>query len=240
VGLDGNSSRLDGTSRTEIPPLPAANPELSLAEREAVAARLVRTHPQWSDRAIADATGIAATTVSKIRIRFSDGKPGMRIGRDGRVRPLNGAAGRRLASRLLADHPGASLRSIAEAAGISPTTVKDVRERMRRGEDPVPLQVAFAEEKTRIPQYERRRAVADPAVTLRKLRRDPALRMSESGRELLRRLGAVQESDRAAIPAHCVPLVVELLLGLAESIEQAEPAIERTELRELAELEQRE
>jgi hypothetical protein len=223
VDLDAESPEHGAQAGEGIAPLPQIRPDLPLAEREAAAAQLVRTHPQWSDRAIADAAGIAATTVSKIRLRYSDGKPAVRIGRDGRVRPINGAAGRRLASRLLTDHPGASLRWIAEAAGISPTTVKDVRERMNRGEDPVPLQLAFAEQKTKIPPYERRRPATDPALVLRKLRLDPALRLSDSGRRLLRGLAAIQDWDHATIPAHCVPVIVELLLGLADSLEQREP-----------------
>jgi hypothetical protein len=39
------------------------------AEREAAAARVVRSHASWSDRAIAHAVGLSATTVAAIRQR---------------------------------------------------------------------------------------------------------------------------------------------------------------------------
>ncbi|MDW5328858.1 ParB/RepB/Spo0J family partition protein [Plantactinospora sp. KLBMP9567] len=42
---------------------------LSLPDREAAAARIVASHPHWSDRAIAAATGLAARTVAGIRSR---------------------------------------------------------------------------------------------------------------------------------------------------------------------------
>jgi ParB-like chromosome segregation protein Spo0J len=209
---------------------------LSLADREAAAARIIRSHPQWSDRAIAEATGIAATTVARIRIRAADSgsQPSVRIGRDGRVRPINSAAGRRLASRLITDHPGASLREIAEAAGISPATVKDVRERVRRGDDPVPHRQALAERRGEVAWNGDEAAAApgsrppagpllDPASVLQKLRRDPSLRLTENGRQLLRRLSACApdttewEGHEAQIPVHCVPLVSELALGYAEA-----------------------
>ncbi len=35
---------------------------LALADREAAATRIIKSHPQWSDRAIAEAAGLAAQT----------------------------------------------------------------------------------------------------------------------------------------------------------------------------------
>src|SRR2546423_5542310 len=113
---------------------------LSLADREAAAGRIVKSNPQWSDRAIAGVTGLSAKTVGVIRRGACADLPQLhsRIGRDGRVRPLNGADGRRRASEVFARRPDASLREVAGEAGISPGTARDVRERMRRGEDPIP------------------------------------------------------------------------------------------------------
>jgi DNA-binding CsgD family transcriptional regulator len=114
---------------------------LTLADREAAATRILASHPQHSDRSIAQISGLAASTVREIRRRTASGTEGVgtvRVGRDGRVRPLNSAEARRLASDAIAERPHASLREIARAAGLSPSTVRDVRERMRRGEDPVP------------------------------------------------------------------------------------------------------
>ena len=113
---------------------------LCRADREAAAARLLTRDPRRSDRWIASIAGLSAGTVAAIRRRSGrGGEPdAARIGQDGRVRPLNSAAGRQLARDAILQNPGASLREIATAAGISPTTVRDVRERLRRGEDPVP------------------------------------------------------------------------------------------------------
>jgi N-acetyl-1-D-myo-inositol-2-amino-2-deoxy-alpha-D-glucopyranoside deacetylase len=93
------------------------------------------SHPHMSDRAIGHSVGLAA-----IRKGSSEEIPqsNARVGRDGRIRPLDSGADRRRAAELLAQHPDASLRDVARAAGISPATVLDVRKRLERGESPVP------------------------------------------------------------------------------------------------------
>jgi hypothetical protein len=110
---------------------------LTLADREAATARIIVSHPQCSDRWIATVTGLAAGTVGAIRRRDDNGQVTARIGRDGRVRPVDSHRGRRIACDEIRRNPEASLREIARVAGISPATVRDVRERMRRGDDPV-------------------------------------------------------------------------------------------------------
>ncbi|MDT3396833.1 streptomycin biosynthesis protein [Streptomyces sp. B1866] len=123
---------------------------LSLADRTAAAERIIRSHPYWSDRAIASATGLTAKTVAAVRRRSSGKVPqsNVRVGRDGRLRPLNVADGRRRAGELLVRHPDAPLRQIAKSAGVSLGTVADVRQRLRRGEDPVPAKQRAAELRT--------------------------------------------------------------------------------------------
>ncbi|MEU5839989.1 winged helix-turn-helix transcriptional regulator [Streptomyces diacarni] len=114
---------------------------LTLSDRTAAAARIVTIRPEWSDRAVAAATGLAAKTVAAVRRRSATAdipQSLTRIGRDGRVRPLSSAEGRRIAGALIRENPDASLREIAKAAGISPGTVLDVRRRLQRKEDPVP------------------------------------------------------------------------------------------------------
>jgi len=115
---------------------------LSLTDRTRAAARILASHAQWSDRAIAGITGLAPGTVANLRRRTADQDPTKpattaRIGRDGRVRPLDGAAGRRRAAEVIEEFPEASLREIAARAGISVGTARDVRERIHRGEDAV-------------------------------------------------------------------------------------------------------
>src|SRR5947207_233724 len=70
---------------------------LSLAERQAAAGRILRSHPLQSDRSIGATTGLAAKTVAAIRRRISDAPASARIGRDGRGRPLSTAGGPRIA-----------------------------------------------------------------------------------------------------------------------------------------------
>jgi hypothetical protein len=113
---------------------------LSQADRRAAAERIIASHPHMSDRGIGHSAGLAAKTVAAIRKRSSEGLPqsNARVGRDGRVRPLDSGIGRRRAAEVLADQPNASLRDVARLAGISPATVLDVRKRLERGESPVP------------------------------------------------------------------------------------------------------
>jgi ParB-like chromosome segregation protein Spo0J len=111
---------------------------LSQSDRRSAAERIIATHPHMSDRAIGEAAGLAAKTVAAIRKRSIDHVPqsNTRVGRDGRVRPLDSSEARRRAAELLTSQPEASLRDVARAAGISPATVLDVRNRLARGESP--------------------------------------------------------------------------------------------------------
>lgn len=113
---------------------------LSQADRRAAAERIIASHPHMSDRAIGQASGLAARAVASIRKRSSEHLPqsNARVGRDGRVRPLDSGDARRRAAELLTQQPEASLREVARAAGISPATVLDVRKRLARGDSPVP------------------------------------------------------------------------------------------------------
>jgi hypothetical protein len=127
---------------------------------------------------------------------------------------------------LLAERPHASLREISAEAGISASTVRDVRDRIRQGQAFVPEQ--------RTPRIQQPRPSASattpdaategsrvlskaPTETLRILRSDPSLRLTEQGRLLLRALEAwtVDEGTRdrlaASVPQHCVPLIADLI-----------------------------
>lgn len=169
---------------------------LSLTERKAAAARIVASHPHWSDRKIASLTGLAAKTVATTRWCPTEevGQLDTRVGRDGRVRALNSVEGRRIASEIIANHPNLSLRQIAEQAGISPETVRNVRERLRRGESPIPagrrgkhLTGASSGDGTSEPTPSRASIVIETSI-LRTLWADPSLRLTGVGRHLLRLL----------------------------------------------------
>lgn len=202
---------------------------LTLAERKVAAERIVVSHAHWADRAIAVATGLSVKTVSGIRRRSSpEHRPSgsRRVGVDGRVRPLNAADGRLRAGRMIQERPEASLREIARLAGISVSTAKDVRDRVRRGDNPVPAgrgegrspstagnraNVALSPDAG--PQKESGRSME---ATLAILRNDPTLRFTEGGRTLLRWLLAcsVGEDDWAelldVVPTHTERLVADL------------------------------
>ncbi|MFE0326816.1 ParB/RepB/Spo0J family partition protein [Streptomyces sp. NPDC058960] len=226
---------------------------LSTADRTAAAHRILRTHPQWSDRAIASVVGLSARTVCAIRQRMEGPEPqaAVRVGRDGRVRPLSTAEARRQAGAFIAAHPEASLRVVAAAVGISPGTVRDVRQRVLRGEDPVPPGqrerraakpagvdrpvdgTEGADEDTgRAGRPARTRggrgAAGRPAAEerdelLRVLSRDPSVRLTENGRYLLRLMAthAVPAERRRQLVDSVPPHCTGIAAGLARQCAEA-------------------
>lgn len=185
---------------------------LTQADRTAAALRILTSHPNMSDRAVARSTGLGARTVAELR-RSSDAVPKLnfRVGRDGKVRPLDAAKGRLRVAELIKENPESSLRKVAREAGVSPATALDVRRRLERGEKPVPSQGSAPACET-VTSGDR----PLPAVTLDKLMRDPSLRQSELGRRLLRmfRENAVGAEDMtdivASVPLHCIDLAIQL------------------------------
>jgi ParB-like chromosome segregation protein Spo0J len=197
---------------------------LSIADRTHAAARILDSHPHWSDRAIAQVAELAPNTVSAIRkcSTARGAQSNTRVCRDGRVRPVNGEAGRRLAGELIASNPDASLREIARAAGVAPSTAWKVRARMRAGEPPVAVKPEPPAQRDRVD-------------TLRSLKQDPSLRFTESGRTLLRWLStpAVELLDWpnvvAGLPAHCRRLIAALARQNAAAWEEMANRLERQE-----------
>lgn len=197
---------------------------LTIADRLAAARRIIQMFPQWSDRSLAAVAGLSPKTVASIRTRKGDPTAEVsRIGKDGRVRPINKAEGRHRATQFIAEHPDASLRQIARAAGISPTTARDVRDRLRAGANPVPNGSAgrgSGEPMSTTPERGRRSrreaAGQDRDWVIDNLRRDPSLRYNEIGRSLLRwlelRVVAAREWEPyvGKIPSHCSFILAEL------------------------------
>jgi hypothetical protein len=164
---------------------------LTQADRTAAALRILKSHPNMSDRAIA------------------------------KVRPVNGANGRLRVAEYIRENPAASLRQVARMAGVSPATVLDVRRRLERGEEPVPGECdaePVGPDSLEEPAVGKQSAAQEPQSTaaLAKLMRDPSLRQSELGRRLLRMfkenaLGANEMSDIvASVPSHCIDLTIQL------------------------------
>jgi ParB-like nuclease family protein len=222
---------------------------LSSADRAAAATRIVACQPRWSDRAVAAATGLSDKTVSRIRSRSSSdiSQSNTRLGRDGRLRPLDSGTRRKQAAEMISEKPEAGLREVARTTGLSAATVRDVRERVGRGEDPVPgryragnrrepLAVATISRQPRTLGGSRARrpgASGDPRTLLAKLRNDPSVRLNEVGRYALRWLHhhAVDTEGLDALarglPDHWAPVVADLArtcatawTGLAEQLER--------------------
>lgn len=209
---------------------------LALADRKRAAERIATSHPQWSDRRVAAVTGISPGTVADIRRRVAGAaEPGAsRIGQDGRVRPLDCSAGRRLAGQLMTENPNLSLRQVAKAAAISPETARDVRNRLHSGADLVPARrgrgaapAVQSGGKERRPlnivrTADRVEPVIDRAVVVNRLIGDPALRYTETGRNLLRLLTLhtrwTEEWDSIVdnVPPHCTEVVADLARQFAD------------------------
>jgi hypothetical protein len=128
-------------------------------------------------------------------------------------------------TEVLAEDPHASLREVGRRAGVAPSTVRSVRMRLERRENPgaPPTQPEASQNQdgarngTRgTPHKGLDEIVPTDATLLVRLRRDPSLRYHEHGRWLLRLLqnNTVRTEDWpeivAGIPAHCSAQVEQL------------------------------
>lgn len=209
---------------------------LSCHDRTRAAERVIGSNPGWSDRAIAAVVGLGAQTVGNIRRRVQgdlDGDQSLaRVGRDGRVRPLNSADGRLRAANLIRQRPDASLREIAREAGVSPSTVSNVRLRLERCDDPLPeaqrREAAPGETPAADPD-----AGADLVTLLQSLQNDPSLRFSESGRGLLRWIlsRSIRPGDWIElvdkVPPHSTYIIANLARACAAEWRQLAEDLER-------------
>jgi ParB-like chromosome segregation protein Spo0J len=168
---------------------------LSRGDRIAAVARVIQERPHLSDVAIGEIAGVSGKTVATVRRRSSseDARLNARTGRDGRVRPIDATSGRLRAAELLGTAPNTPLRQVAKACGISLGTAQDVRQRLNRGEHPVPARAgrnsrsaAWSGTDNR-PKSERYRT---PESSLASLKADPSVRRTESGRSILELLYA--------------------------------------------------
>ncbi len=212
---------------------------LPLPDRKSAAARIISSHPDLSDRAIAARTGLATKTVAALRRRSCGDSPqsNIRRGLDGRLRPLDAAEGRRRAAAVIEEHPGASLREIARMAGVSLGTAHDVRCRLARGEDPVPLRLR--DRRLAAPVADaapsRRPINVEVQTLLRKLVKDPALRQTDSGRRLLRLLHECSSAMREwgalidSVPPHCAAIIALIAQQYAEHWNCLASALENRE-----------
>jgi ParB-like chromosome segregation protein Spo0J len=190
---------------------------LSRADRISGAKRILGSHPDWSDRAVAMITGLSAKAIASLRNSTVGESPLhlKRLGRDGKRRPVAVGEGRRRAAEYISAHPEASLREVAREADVSLGTVHDVREKLRRGvpaspdrpsrpDDrpsrpgpPAPVQPAGASGlvglaapvPTSLPARREIRQLTWTDICT-KLTSDPALRYTDGGRAFLRWMAA--------------------------------------------------
>ncbi|MFJ8753953.1 ParB/RepB/Spo0J family partition protein [Streptomyces sp. NPDC102441] len=205
---------------------------LTAADRAAAVERILSSHSEWSDRALASFAGVSARRVAEIRRKLKTDVPALeaRIGRDGRLRPVDSTHRREHAHQLLLVDPSASLRTIAREVGISPATVADVRDRIQRGLGPVPAGVRGKAKRTaRVPSGRCHSPQGPPPPSLAevlalsdRLRRDPTVRLSETGRTMLRMLDSCATVAREKqkiidfLPAHCVDSAENIMHALAD------------------------
>lgn len=191
---------------------------LTASDRRAAVARILRAHPEWSDRAIASTVGVSAQTVGKTRRSVvNSAQLAGRVGRDGRVRPLSTAEGRRKAAEIMTARPDISLREVAREVGLSLGTVNDVRRRLREGKDhTVPAKVAAAQrvQSSVVNRVSAASALSAPDLALfwQQLSKDPSLNLTQFGRNLLTLLRAhrLEEKVAESVPAHCAEKMAAL------------------------------
>lgn len=212
---------------------------LSLQDRKAAVRRILAASTNLSDRAIAMKAGLSDKTVAKIRAssRADFPKVDTRRGRDGHLYWVDGSDRRQQVVQLIAKHPGASLREIATAAGVSPTTVSNIRKRLSTGGNrgsakPRPVSASHVSGKGSPA------ADMDIKEALGRLCADPSVRAKESGRAVLRWLsghaiGVGDLPDLAGIPPHRGELVAKVARQSADAwlelARRLEAAVTRSE-----------
>ena len=219
------AARLSGKSRIDVQLLDIDDTEaftvsitanvrhglpLSLADRKQAAVRLAHLRPTLSDRAIGRTCGLTGKTVAALRARHSDtqNQALSRIGLDGRVRPTDSADRRQTARRLIMEAPTSSLRDIATEAGLSPNTVRKIRNDLKVSSR---QNADFLVGNSSSHLAGEVSALSTAVDILVGLQRDPSLRYQEDGRDLLRRLLLVKKViDQIqevvdSVPDHCLP-----------------------------------
>ncbi|MFD3744036.1 hypothetical protein [Nocardia sp. NPDC058633] len=183
---------------------------LSREDRLSATRRILDIHAMWSDRMIAELVGLSTKTVALIRACSTEAEPQLnkRLGRDGKMRPVDSTNARLRAAELFKSKPNSSLREVARAVGLSPATVKDVKNQLTHDGPPLTTKQGSSLDSDTA-------SVAMVDVLLNSLRRDPSIRSNEDGRALLRLfVGTVEHryGSRSiqAIPAHQVSAVVQV------------------------------
>jgi ParB-like chromosome segregation protein Spo0J len=182
---------------------------LTLSDRKKSAMKILESFPEWSDRAVAVRTGLSGKTVGALRRKYAGqiAQAPLRVGRDGRVRPLNSHKGREKTAGTHTEEPDVLVRDTPAPTGVSMSTARGSQKRL--GEDDKDNPLPGAEAKPRSPQsgIHPPTALDDPVAQLQSLKRDPALKYSADGRQMIRWLEArvIRKTDPGLVlqaPAH--------------------------------------
>lgn len=226
---------------------------LSLSDRKAAALRILKTHSDWSDRFIGQVVSLSPKTVGTIRRGASADIPASstRVGRDGRHRRLraagaggvvgagvdpgvekamlrSGGAPRELVVKRLSPVPAQfSRRDVGQRAcnGLSPDGGDGRSARAGAVAQAATATAAAAARRSRQAGGAARgsNVAADSRAIVQALSRDPSLRLTDPGRDLLRLLitRAVEpgewEALAAAVPPHCADAVAALATAYARA-----------------------
>jgi ParB-like chromosome segregation protein Spo0J len=116
---------------------------LNRGERQEAARALLHECPERSDRWVGEVCGVSHTTVAVLRRSVSAADAKVRMGRDGRRRPVDPSLGQAAVARVMAENPTASIRQAAGAAGVAPSTVQRLAAGLARSQKPPLPGIAF-------------------------------------------------------------------------------------------------
>ena len=116
---------------------------LNRGERQEAARALLHECPERSDRWVGEVCGVSHTTVAVLRRSVSAADAKVRMGRDGRRRPVDPSLGQAAVARVMAENPTASIRQAAGAAGVAPSTVQRLAAGLARSQKPPLSAVGF-------------------------------------------------------------------------------------------------
>jgi hypothetical protein len=173
---------------------------LTLADRRAAALRILTANPELSDRSVAGLTGLSPKTVGAAR-RNAGAQllgPAYRLGQDGRWRPSRTIAPPHPAAPCPGDRPGPRAPAPARTTATR-TTASSAAATARK----------------------RPSTAKDAHSIIQHLAQDPALRLSERGRALVRRLTTLSPRPSewseliAAVPPHWAERLAQLAIANA-------------------------
>lgn len=145
---------------------------LTQLERRDAALEVIRQCPLLSDRWVAQVCGLSHTTIRGVREKAEKSSGPVRLGRDGRTRPIGPATTGTAVAKVLQDHPELSLRQVARQAGVSPATAQRTATRLAStstSERPLPSKRRASQPRRRggcDPQWLDRTAVCPRTTTV--------------------------------------------------------------------------